>query len=473
MALLSRWELRTRVKARMGDGVGVERKRPAADGDAAMNDEASCMSLVADSACEPALEAVPESVPVAARLDSGALATAAEIEDQTSVSSETTADSEKENAPLLRLRVGDTVLVKVDDDDDDDDDDCDSCESEPSDCEGEEEGEGGRGQRRRALWAHAEQGGAALLPLPPRDDEEDEDDDDDKMEEEDAVSYAGARRYAHLRKETCGRVRTPIKREVRMRFSRMRHRVEAPAPQPAPASLPPSEASLLASRSEDSLLAAEIASAETLESADRTYPHAAHTVVLFDWDDTLLSSTWLSAQGHRVDDFTELPPALVRELRELEELVVRVLREAGRHGTVRVVTNAETGWVQLSAQRFIPGVLKHMEQHGITVVSARSTYECEYPNSPSDWKTQAFKAELERHPNVHQGLNLVVLGDSVSEREAAHTIGRTWLRCSKIKTVKFVERPALEQLRRQLLLVHHSFAHLCTFDGSFDVNLVC
>eukprot|EP00166_Cyanidium_caldarium_P006502 ctg_979.g328 len=189
MALLSRWELRARVKARMSDGVGVERKRPAADEDAAVNDEASCMSLVADSACEPALEAVPESVPVAAPLDSGVLATAAEIEDHASVSSETTADSEKENAPLLRLRVGDTVLVKVDDDDDDGD--CDSCESEPSDCEGEEESEGSRSRRRRALWAHVEQGGAALLPFPPRDDEED-DDEDDEMEEEDAVPHAGA-----------------------------------------------------------------------------------------------------------------------------------------------------------------------------------------------------------------------------------------------------------------------------------------
>lgn len=195
------------------------------------------------------------------------------------------------------------------------------------------------------------------------------------------------------------------------------------------------------------------------------------TIMLFDWDDTLLSSTWLSSMGHRVDDSQALPPELSLELEELEDLVIGILKDAQRYGRVCVVTNAETGWVQLSAARFMPRVLRHLDASDIRIISARSVYEMDFPNSPSDWKTQAFKAELEKHPKYPDSLNLLVLGDSVSERDAAHAVRRHWLHDGLVKTVKFVERPTLEQLRRQLGLIQKALPHICAFEGSFDVNL--
>jgi hypothetical protein len=196
------------------------------------------------------------------------------------------------------------------------------------------------------------------------------------------------------------------------------------------------------------------------------------TIMLFDWDDTLLSSTWLSSMGHRVDDSQPLPPELLSELEDLEDLVIGTLRDAQRFGRVCVVTNAEAGWVQLSAARFMPRVLKHLDASEIRIISARSIYEIDFPNSPSDWKTQAFRSELEKHPKFPDSLNLLVLGDSVSERDAAHAVRKYWLHDGLVKTVKFIERPTLEQLRRQLGLIHKALPHICAFEGSFDVNLV-
>lgn len=155
---------------------------------------------------------------------------------------------------------------------------------------------------------------------------------------------------------------------------------------------------------------------------------------------------------------------------------MRFLEECQCHGQVMIVTNAETGWVELSAKRFIPRVLDALEKHGIEVLSARSTYEPEYPGSPFDWKAQAF---LERVSSKYgseeamEHMNLISVGDSVSERDAAHFVGGRTQTEAKVKTVKFVERPDIEQLRRQLMLLTNNLGEICQHPGSFDVNLMC
>lgn len=199
------------------------------------------------------------------------------------------------------------------------------------------------------------------------------------------------------------------------------------------------------------------------------------TVTLFDWDDTILASTFLASCGLRVDDSYELPESLLSLLRDLEQMVISVMQEALKYGSVRIITNAETGWVELSGKKFLPRVIDFIERKGIRVVSARSSYEGDFPDSPSDWKVQAFVAEMDDvFPDEDEKLecNVLVLGDSMSEREAAHAVASR-LPFSRIKTVKFIERPSIEQLQRQISLVHSSFRDLWDHDGSFDVNLVC
>ena len=61
-----------------------------------------------------------------------------------------------------------------------------------------------------------------------------------------------------------------------------------------------------------------------------------------------------------------------------------MLNLALEYGPVTVVTNAETGWVQLSAHKFIPLVVPILSK--LTIISARSTYEPMFPGSPLKWK---------------------------------------------------------------------------------------
>jgi hypothetical protein len=193
------------------------------------------------------------------------------------------------------------------------------------------------------------------------------------------------------------------------------------------------------------------------------------TVIFVDWDDTLLCSSYLSGQGLRLD--TELEPSdeVGRELKDLENSVISLLKMAKTYGDVHVVTNAETGWVQLSAKKFIPGVVPLLEE--VNVLSARSTYESLFPESPLKWKFYAFRDKLcSLFTNSELNKNIISFGDSHVEREAVRAVTRG-VPNTKTKSVKFAEKPSLEQLRRQLELVTNCFQSIHSHDGDLDLQL--
>jgi hypothetical protein len=194
------------------------------------------------------------------------------------------------------------------------------------------------------------------------------------------------------------------------------------------------------------------------------------TVIVFDWDDTLLSSSFLSSRGLRLDSDKSKVAEYENSLHDLEIAIVSVLQQALKYGQVHIVTNAETGWVQLSAQKFIPGVLPILQQ--ISILSARSTYESRYPDSPLKWKFYAFQDKLMNvfNENTKKMKNILSFGDSHVEREAVRAVTRGFPN-TRCKSVKFAERPTLEQLRRQLELVTNCFQYIHNHDGDLDLQL--
>jgi len=228
--------------------------------------------------------------------------------------------------------------------------------------------------------------------------------------------------------------------------------------------------------------------AASISSPPSTY--SSNTVIMFDWDDTLLASSFLSARGYRVD-CVESPavlsdPSDAAQLRSQEQCVVALLTLALSYGTVNIVTNAETGWVELSAQKFMPAVLPLLSR--VNVLSARSTFEPAYPEAPLKWKYYAFherlrsvfgdgcmdaraaEADIASLPTGDMKKNIVSFGDSHVEREAIRAVTRGvpgW-RC---KSVKFAERPTVEQLRRQLELVSNCFHYIATHAADLDLQL--
>jgi hypothetical protein len=197
--------------------------------------------------------------------------------------------------------------------------------------------------------------------------------------------------------------------------------------------------------------------------------HDKETVIIFDWDDTLLASSFLSSKGYRLDSEKITCADTLAGLKELENSVVQVLNLALTYGAVHIVTNAETGWVQLSAQKFIPGVCPLLSK--INVISARSTYENMFPDAPLKWKFYAFQERLSSvFAESKKEKNIISFGDSHVEREAVRAVTRGFPN-TKTKSVKFAERPSLEQLRRQIDLVTNCFQYIHNHEGDLDLQL--
>jgi len=203
---------------------------------------------------------------------------------------------------------------------------------------------------------------------------------------------------------------------------------------------------------------------------DMVYVHQhLETVIVFDWDDTLLASTFLSSKGYRLDCNMVRCPDVEAQLRELERSVCNVLSVALQYGRVHIITNAETGWVQMSAQKFIPAVVPFLNL--VTVLSARSTHEAQFPDSPIKWKTTAFHETITKSlTRMDLTKNVISFGDSHVEREAVREVTRGW-ECTRTKSVKFHERPSMEQLRRQLDLVRNCFQYIYAHEADLDLML--
>jgi hypothetical protein len=193
------------------------------------------------------------------------------------------------------------------------------------------------------------------------------------------------------------------------------------------------------------------------------------TIIIFDWDDTLLASSFLSSKGLRLDSDKSKLADLESALRDLEQSIIGLLQLAMQYGQVHIVTNAETGWVQLSAQKFLPAIVPLINK--LNILSARSTYETRFPDAPLKWKYYAFQDKLAPHfaePKKHK--NIISFGDSHVEREAVRAVVRGFPN-TKCKSVKFAERPSMEQLRRQIELVTNCFSYIHHHEGDLDLQL--
>lgn len=192
------------------------------------------------------------------------------------------------------------------------------------------------------------------------------------------------------------------------------------------------------------------------------------SLIFWDWDDTLLCSSFLSSEGYRLDsDMSRADPDLLRQLKDLETSVIKVLEVSLKRGETIIITNAETNWVELSAQKFMPGVVPYLEK--IKVTSARSTFEGMFPESPLKWKYCAFQEQLAAILQaVEIEKHIISFGDSHVEREAVRAVTKDRAN-TRTKSIKFAERPTIEQLQRQVELATDCFQYIHTHNGDLDL----
>jgi len=212
-----------------------------------------------------------------------------------------------------------------------------------------------------------------------------------------------------------------------------------------------------------------------LASAPHRAAASEGTLIVFDWDDTLLPSAWLQTQGLYIAVGSALPSEQQKaQLDNVARSVIKTLRWAKRLGHVMIVTNGEKGWVELSCCKFLPKVAPLLE--GIKIVSARSAFGHTQPLSPIHWKRLAFRREvsaffetLASPSDPYCRKNIASIGDSMQERTAL--IEATEGRDCWAKSLKLRARPSPEQLANQHELLSACLRSFVDYEGSLDLCL--
>ena len=184
-------------------------------------------------------------------------------------------------------------------------------------------------------------------------------------------------------------------------------------------------------------------------------PKKHNCLIIFDWDDTLLPTSFLTKGGIFYEDM-KLSLSEQKKMVELENLVFELLNESTEKGTVYIITNAGKGWVEYSADRFYPRITPLLDK--IKIISARGEYEKDYPGNSRQWKIEAF-LKLQKTVDVQLVTNIICLGDSLFEMEAGRILASRFTEAF-IKTIKFRETPKLDELIKQLKLVCKQFSSI-------------
>lgn len=189
------------------------------------------------------------------------------------------------------------------------------------------------------------------------------------------------------------------------------------------------------------------------------------SLVCFDYDDTIFPSTYLSKNGYSLNDNMVRINEVEEQLEKFESIAYELLSTALSYSGVAIVSNSQTGWIQQSAEKFIPKLLPLLNK--CTIISARSTYENLYPGNQIKWKFHAFQDLLKNNGGTY---NIISFGDSFIERAAILAVTRD-LPNTKTKSVKFVENPTANQLCQQQELITNCYKCIYTHNNDLDLML--
>lgn len=200
------------------------------------------------------------------------------------------------------------------------------------------------------------------------------------------------------------------------------------------------------------------------------------TIIILDWDDTLCPST-TCMRTHGLSVLGALPEGDLANELDVLALEAKALIETAAEvaDKVVVVTNAEEGWVDLSCRAWLPSLQDTIAK--CEVASARSTWEPRGVKSPAGWKARTFEDQIEQFYSRYSNQswkNIISVGDAPHEREALARVVK-WApagngkRC-RSKSVKFVLRPSIDQLTRELQMLRESIKEIVWHDDDLDLH---
>ena len=192
-----------------------------------------------------------------------------------------------------------------------------------------------------------------------------------------------------------------------------------------------------------------------------------NTIFIFDWDDTLFFTTHINPSENNT--FFYESQAEKKFMNRIEFYVSEILNKALDKGEVFIITNSGDGWVHACAKFYYPNLLPLLKK--INIISARDSYQSEFPNDPTTWKIKAFN-DLKKRFNFEKCIvsNIICIGDNNCEIIAAQKLGQEFDNCL-VKTIKFREKPNLKDLIRQIILINKQILTVYNYPKSLTIQV--
>jgi len=188
-------------------------------------------------------------------------------------------------------------------------------------------------------------------------------------------------------------------------------------------------------------------------------PLKADTLLVFDWDDTILPTSWLERIGAL--SAANLRPEVQRQAAALSAACSETLNLASTLGTVIFVTNSAPGWLAQSCQLFMPQILQQVRGY--------QTFSKPL-HAPLTFKITTFRRECRSYGNV------VSVGDGDAERVASQRLHNSPDRkCTeeprRVKSMKLVDLPTCQQLVGQHEMLQARLTDVAAFRGNLDLKV--
>mmetsp|Transcript_47819 Transcript_47819/g.126575 ORF Transcript_47819/g.126575 Transcript_47819/m.126575 type:complete len:350 (-) Transcript_47819:332-1381(-) len=217
------------------------------------------------------------------------------------------------------------------------------------------------------------------------------------------------------------------------------------------------------------------------------YASRDQTIIIFDWDDTLLPSSWMrdsplvDEQGH-LRNMSDMSAEVHETLRAFMLQVVAVLSLALELGMVVIVTNARRPWVDISCRTFLPDVKPLMRKipvlYGLELIDSGKGKMEEKGIDLTETKVRAMKSAVTKFYSRYENQswkNVLSIGDAFFEHDAVLQVVRerpeyTGAKKCRVKTVKLLESPSISGLQVQLKILQSWLGSVVTSDKDVSID---
>ena len=194
-----------------------------------------------------------------------------------------------------------------------------------------------------------------------------------------------------------------------------------------------------------------------------------NNIFLFDWDDTLFPTSYLSVNGIYNGSLIKLSKREIQNINLAGIYVKEILSQAIERGKVFIVTNSSKGWVEASCKKYYNNIIPLLDK--ITIISCREIFDGKLPVKSNLWKLLAFNYII-KHFDHSLLTNIICIGDNNNEIEAGKSLSQYFNNNNCfIKTILFRKEPSLDEINKQLLLVSTQFIKIFSMTKNISIQV--